>query len=115
MNPTVGSNFQDWEPVIISKPVKKTEIKNKNDIPVKTKQERELEGDEIVKPKKMTLNTQKAIQQARLANKMSQKQLAAALNVPVQTISSYESGKAIPNNQFISKLERALKTKIPRK
>ena len=34
--------------------------------------------------------------------------------VPVQTIINYENGKAIPNNQFISKLERTLKTKLPR-
>ena len=26
----------------------------------------------------------------------------------------YENGKAIPNNQFISKMERMLQTKLPR-
>ena len=37
-----------------------------------------------------------AIQQARLAKKMTQKQLATAMNEKPQVIAEYESGKAIP-------------------
>jgi len=50
----------------------------------------------------------KAIMQARLAKKMNQKQLATAINEKPQVIQEYESGKAIPNQQIIGKLERAL-------
>lgn len=56
----------------------------------------------------------KAIQQARTAKKMSQKELATAINEKPQVLAQYESGKAIPNPQIISKLERKLGTKLPR-
>lgn len=56
----------------------------------------------------------KAIQQARTAKKMTQKELATAINEKPQVVAEYESGKAVPNPQIISKLERKLGTKLPR-
>ena len=56
----------------------------------------------------------KAIMQARTAKKMTQKELATAINEKPQVLAQYESGKAIPNPQIISKLERKLGTKLPR-
>lgn len=53
-----------------------------------------------------TLKTQ--IVQARTAKKMTQAQLAQAINEKPQIIQEYESGKAIPNPQVLSKLSRAL-------
>jgi len=55
-----------------------------------------------------------ALQQARQAKKLNQKQLAELVNEKQSVISEYESGKAIPNPQVISKLERALGCKLPR-
>jgi len=55
-----------------------------------------------------------AIQQARMAKKMTQKDLAAACCEPVTVINSYEAGKAIPSGQLIAKLERVLGVKLPR-
>jgi len=52
--------------------------------------------------------------QARTAKKMTQKELATAINEKPQVVAEYESGKAIPNPQIISKLERKLGTKLPR-
>ena len=43
--------------------------------------------------------------------KLSQKDLATKLNVPLQTIVQYENGKAIPNNNFIRKMEVILNIK----
>lgn len=51
---------------------------------------------------------------ARADKKMTQKQLATAINEKPQVVAEYESGKAIPNGQIISKLERALGCKLPR-
>ena len=45
---------------------------------------------------------------------MTQKALATAINEKPQVVGEYESGKAIPNPQIISKLERALGAKLPR-
>jgi len=55
-----------------------------------------------------------ALQQARLAKKMSQHELANCLNEKNSVINEYESGKAIPNNAVIAKIERALGCKLPR-
>ena len=63
---------------------------------------------------KVSNELKKAIQQARMAKKMNQKELAAALQIDAKTINEYESGKAIPNNQLIAKMERTLGAKLPR-
>mmetsp|Transcript_108339 Transcript_108339/g.233423 ORF Transcript_108339/g.233423 Transcript_108339/m.233423 type:complete len:133 (+) Transcript_108339:36-434(+) len=55
-----------------------------------------------------------AISQARQAKKMTQKQLATAINEKPQVIQQYESGAAIPNPQVLSKLDRALGVHLPR-
>lgn len=54
----------------------------------------------------------KSIMQARLDKKLTQAQLAQMINEKPQVIQEYESGKAIPNQQIITKLERALGVKL---
>ncbi|KAG2717677.1 hypothetical protein I3843_03G186800 [Carya illinoinensis] len=54
----------------------------------------------------------KAIMQARMEKKLTQSQLAQMINEKPQVIQEYESGKAIPNQQIITKLERALGAKL---
>merc|ERR1712187_896937 len=55
-----------------------------------------------------------ALQQARLAKKMTQAQLATAINEKSTVINEYESGKAIPNGAIINKLNRALGVRLPK-
>lgn len=43
---------------------------------------------------------------------MSQKDLAQKVNEKPSVIQDYESGKAVPNPQILSKLERTLKVKL---
>ena len=97
---------QDWETVILKKPPQPVVHDGKTKKPPQ-------DGDEFNIPK-IPSELKKAIQQARLASKCSQKDLATKLNVPVKTIIEYENGKAIPNNNFILKLEKCLNTKLPR-
>mmetsp|Transcript_24672 Transcript_24672/g.24899 ORF Transcript_24672/g.24899 Transcript_24672/m.24899 type:complete len:110 (+) Transcript_24672:251-580(+) len=59
-------------------------------------------------------NLSKSIMQARIAKKMTQKELATAINEKPQVIQQYEAGSAIPNSQIISKLDRALGIHLPR-
>jgi ribosome-binding protein aMBF1 (putative translation factor) len=73
-----------------------------------------LEEAEDFKHDKVDLSLSKSIMQARTAKKMTQKELATAINEKPQVIAEYESGKAIPNPQIISKIERALGCKLPR-
>jgi putative transcription factor len=76
---------------------------------------RKLEdADDVVKIAKVDKSLSKAIMQARMAKGITQKDLATAVNEKPQVVGEYESGKAIPNAQIISKLERKLGVKLPR-
>lgn len=75
---------------------------------------RKLEESDELKHKTVNKSLSKAIQQARMAKKMTQKDLATAINEKPQVIAEYENGKAIPNGQIISKIERRLGCKLPR-
>ena len=96
-------NFQDWETVILKKDVKETNKSNEK-----------IFNQDKVTLKEPSLDFQKALQQARLVNKMSQKELALKLGMNLNTMVNYEKGKEIPTNLIISKLEKILNTKLPR-
>lgn len=53
-----------------------------------------------------------AIQQARMQKGLSQKDCAQKINEKPSVLQDYESGKAIPNGQILSKLERLLGVKL---
>lgn len=63
---------------------------------------------------RVTTEFKKALQQARVGKKMSQKDLANRLNVKQSVINDYECGKAIPNGQLINKMNRVLGCTLPR-
>lgn len=73
------------------------------------------ESTEDFKHNTVDKDLSKAIQQARLAKKLTQAQLATAINERQQIIQQYESGQAIPNPQILNKLDRALGIHLPRK
>jgi len=75
---------------------------------------RKLEESEELKHAKVDKSLSKAIMQARMAKKMTQKELATAINEKPQVVAEYENGKAIPNGQIIVKIERKLACKLPR-
>lgn len=72
------------------------------------------EADDVGTIARVDRSLSKAIMQARTAKKMTQKELATAINEKPQVVGQYESGKAIPNPQIIGKLERKLGCKLPR-
>jgi ribosome-binding protein aMBF1 (putative translation factor) len=102
-------SFQDWDTVILKKESK--ESKESKDM--KEKEVKTLNPDKITL-KEPSLDFQKALQQSRLINKMSQKELALKLGMNLNTMVNYEKGKEIPTNLIISKLEKILNTKLPR-
>ena len=98
---------QDWEPCIInkSKPInKKITVQNNLD-----------EIDEIEKKDNISLDNRLIIQQARLANKLTQKQLAQKINKDAKTIQNYESGNIVPDYNIMCNLEKILKVKLNKK
>ena len=77
---------------------------------------RKLEEDtEPHRVQTVNKNLAQAIMQARLAKKMTQAELATAINERAQIIQQYEAGTAIPNGAIIVKLDRALGIRLPRK
>ena len=94
---------QDWNPVVLSnKP--KAGNKTVNNSP-------KLDEDiKIEVPK----NLQQLISQGRTTKSLTQKQLSTQIGVAVQILSRWESGKEVPSNSDISKIERILGVKLPR-
>ncbi|CAL5342036.1 hypothetical protein ACSBR2_028034 [Camellia fascicularis] len=135
----VGPIAQDWEPVVIRKKaptaaarkdekavnaarragadietIKKSNAgSNKAASSSTTLNTRKLDEEtENLSHDKVPTELKKAIMQARMDKKLTQSQLAQLINEKPQVIQEYESGKAIPNQQIISKLERALGAKL---
>ncbi len=61
------------------------------------------ESDELA-VKHVSMSVGKAIQKARAAKGMNQKDLATKINEKSTVITDYESGRAIPNQQVLGKL-----------
>ena len=76
-----------------------------------TKVDRE---NEVAPPPKVDLGVGKAIAKARGEKDPPWKQadLAQKINEKPSVINDYESGKAIPNQQILAKMERALGVKL---
>ncbi len=63
---------------------------------------------EVGSHNKVSAETALAISKGRTAKRLTQKALAQLVNEKPEVIASYEAKKAIPNQQVIIKLERAL-------
>ena len=113
MVPLFIMSHQDWEQVVFRKPVAHMKKDNPNKPKLTDEQIRlqKVDKDDYIAPK-ISLKLSKRIQQARLANKLSQVQLAQKLNVKPSVINEYESGRAVPNQQLMNKLDKALNTKL---
>ncbi|XP_010276985.1 PREDICTED: multiprotein-bridging factor 1b [Nelumbo nucifera] len=135
----VGPLTQDWEPVVIRKKAP-TAAAKKDEKAVNAARRMGADIETVKKSNAGTnraassstsLNTRKLddetenlahgrvptelkknIMQARMDKKLTQAQLAQMINEKPQVIQEYESGKAIPNQQIIAKLERALGVKL---
>jgi putative transcription factor len=73
---------------------------------------RNLDSDEPEAPKTIDHSVKVKIQQGRIAKKMTQKQLAMKINLPVNTVQSYEAGKAIPDKAVMRKICNTLGIKV---
>jgi putative transcription factor len=114
-------NQQDWDQVQWSKrPNKKTAVASgggEGDVETVKKHAnmdamRKLENSEETSHKRVSFDMKRKIQKARMDKKMTQKQLAQALQVKPQIVNEYETGKAIPDSNLINKMQRILGTKL---
>ena len=121
---------QNWTPSVISKKVHtndknlKQNALNEKDAHgvVKTGHKGNMDGRKLHKilesesfdVPQMTMEIRLAIIQARQKMDWKQKDLAMAIGVKEQVVSHYESGKAVPDNAVIGRMEQVMKTKLPR-
>ncbi len=114
---------QDWTPVLLSgkKPVSKQNgTAPKYNIDERKSDEAKsaaakmyaLEHSEDVTVQTIPLSISQEISKARVAKGLTQKEVAQRLNVQPAVITSYENGKAIPDNQMLQKIARELGTKF---
>jgi len=68
--------------------------------------------NEETKVETVSLSVGKIIQKGRTEKGLTQKDLATKINEKPQVINDYEAGRAIPNNQILSKIERAIGLKL---
>jgi len=69
---------------------------------------RRLENDELVQKKTLPTDMKLKIKQARIAKKMTQKELAAMLNVKPDIINKIEGGSIFPDPKLLNKIKGAL-------
>ena len=115
-------DHQEWEPVVFKKKQSKTltnkEIREgkfhtRKKIDENAQKMNKIDNEtETFKLKKISKNVSKEIQKARLAKKITQKQLAQAVNVAPKIINEMESGKSQPNEIVKRKIARYLNIKI---
>lgn len=97
---------QDWNTVVFNK--KKTPPKKvSQEIPKYIKIDNDVDN---LSHERFT-NHKKLIE-ARIAQNMSQKQLALKCNMNVNLLQKYESGIQIPNNNDLQKLRKVLNIKL---
>ncbi|KAM9957491.1 hypothetical protein ACTFIW_011905 [Dictyostelium discoideum] len=75
-------------------------------------QKKIVESEEDIPLPELNPSVPQAIQRARNALKMTQKELAFKINERPGVINEYESGSAIPSQAVLSKLEKALNVKL---
>lgn len=110
-----GRSGQDWKEVVLHKP---TTTKGKGNVMGSTPHfekspllKLEQETD-LLRHATVPMSLAKTIQNARLAKFPSQKDFAKALNMRVDIVNSYESGKAVPDNAVLQKMRRILNVKL---
>ncbi|KAI8644054.1 multi protein bridging factor 1-domain-containing protein [Parasitella parasitica] len=68
--------------------------------------------NDVAPPPRVDVSVGKAIQTARSNKNLKQSEVAQLINEKPQVVQDYESGKAIPNQNVLGKLERALGVKL---
>eukprot|EP00656_Telonema_subtile_P050610 TRINITY_DN659_c0_g1_i2.p2 TRINITY_DN659_c0_g1~~TRINITY_DN659_c0_g1_i2.p2 ORF type:complete len:115 (-),score=37.56 TRINITY_DN659_c0_g1_i2:151-495(-) len=69
-------------------------------------------SEEAGRHETVSLALRQLIQKGRIAKKLTQAQVAKAINEKQQTINEYENGKAIPNGAVLVKLQKVLGVKL---
>jgi len=110
---------QDWAPVVWKKNAPKAtsdaiqrgyNVSALHKISDTVRAQRKLNNEELPPIKRISRSFSRAMQEARLKNKMTQKQLAQhpKINVKPSVINQYESGKAMPDQKIMTNIKTVL-------
>ena len=106
-------NLKKKNPIASSKVESQLKYSEGNKKSSSTMNKRKLdENEDGGKLPEVGLSLGQTIQKARAAKNMKQKDLSSRINEKPSVIADYETGKAIPNNQILGKLERVLGVKL---
>jgi ribosome-binding protein aMBF1 (putative translation factor) len=108
---------QDWTPVVIhgkTTNINSTKtIQSKSTIDNKSKQEKEIDNaTEAGRLKQLSIQDRQTMIQMRTAKGLKQDQIAPALSMPLNLYKDIESGKTIPTQQQLSKINNYLKINL---
>ena len=109
-------NYQDWTEVKIGggkinndkNNKEHNENQNKNQNLPGTKLLKKLDEEEFISIEKVKLDDSKLIEKKRIQCKLSQKELAAKLNIPFINIKDLESGKGNNNKGLLGRINKFL-------
>ena len=104
--------YQDWNPVILhgkSTPKQHTTVPKQNPI---AQHLAKIEREDFVKSKTLSHESRIALQQARLAQKKTQKEMDQLCSFPANTFSNFESGRSTPNGSQLTTINRVLKISL---
>ena len=108
-------SHQDWEPVVIHGKNTSSHV-HKSTAPQNasgTKHLKEIaESNDIGKLKELSSQDRQTMISMRAAKGLKQDQLAQAIAMPASVYKNIESGKAIPTQQQLSKINFYLKTNL---
>jgi len=105
---------QDWKPVVIKKTKLSPSTSSSSSASSSASASASIsvskikEEDDIKKPIMVDHELSLTIQKFRVQKGLTQKQLAQALNLPVQIISDYEKGSCVKNSLIVSKIKTYL-------
>lgn len=68
--------------------------------------------NEVAPPAKIDMSVGRAIQKGRQDKGLTQKELASKINEKPNVVNDYEAGRAVPNQQLLGKIERAVGVKL---
>ena len=106
---------QDWTPVTLrSSAARAASARPTNNLSDSSQHLRKLDNSDTVvtKMKVLTTESRQAMALARVAKKLSQKQLDGLGQFPVNSCNGWESGKACPTGPQLNKLHRLLGVKL---
>jgi putative transcription factor len=85
---------------------------NENKVSTVTNAKKIENEEESFKHQTVSLTVSKRIAQARCEKKLTQKELANKLNLPLKIIQDYETSKAIPNHVILNNIEKILEKRV---